>query len=159
MPIVEQDSDQTKSRLKLDWGIAVSSPCLGSSAARPIPGAHQVPIPGTALVPPLILGWYSWTSLTQASPSLGRLGLAQLSPLLELWLQLCHTLFLCPLFPLSLGKRACSRLVSSWLLAHVTLPDFPSHHAEVEGDHQREQPVYFKLWYLSSSLKSLYYFI
>lgn len=41
MPIVQQDSDQTKSRLKLGWGIAVSSPCLGNSAACPIPRAGQ----------------------------------------------------------------------------------------------------------------------
>lgn len=66
MPIVEQDSDQTKSRLKLGWGIAVSSPCLGNSAACPIPRAGQahartlcaaqVPFPGPALAPVLILG-------------------------------------------------------------------------------------------------------
>ena len=93
MSIVEQDSDHTKSRLKLGWGIAVSSPCLGNSVACPVPGAGQahartlcaaqVPFRGAALAPLLILGWYSWSSLTRVSPSLGRLGLAQISSLMR----------------------------------------------------------------------------
>lgn len=33
----------------------------------------------------------------------------------------------------------------------------PRHCAEVAGDHQRDQPVYFKLWCISGSLKSSCY--
>lgn len=93
MPTTEQDSDQTKSRLKLGWGVAVSSPCLGNSAACPVPRAGQahagtlrgaqVPLAGAALAPLLILGRYSWSSLTQVSSSLGRLRLAQVFPLMR----------------------------------------------------------------------------
>lgn len=90
MPIVEQDSDQTKSRLKLGWGIAVSSPCLGNSAACPIPRAGQAhartlcssgPLPRGSISTRAHFGViflkFSHTSLSR------RPRLAQISPLMR----------------------------------------------------------------------------